>query len=289
MTKASKRRKKTYSVDLHTKPYELESNTFDRDKVDPDCDERDLAGLGDLDDPDPLTLLDLSEVGGHSIVTESAELGTDSNDSEDKVSEIGGKARPAPVTRQLVQDAGGYLTEVDPRMLWTTATRFYCRACGEWIGSSPNRLKCEVPLDPCTPEMLKRRGGCQNCREQHALDLKVARGRGNQPQTCRPLSGEKESRCAKDWRNTMARWQRAVNRAERKGTEPPPEPQPAEPKWTARDRRRFRDAEDITAARAEYEQHPPQPPKKQPKGVWGLDARGTGFDARDGLRKPGWR
>lgn len=290
MTKPNKRQK-NYTGDLHTQPYDLEGNVFDRKKTDPDHDDRDLAGLPeDRDEPDPLTLLDLSAAGGQTIVTESAEFGTDADDAEDKVSEIGGKARPAPVTRQLVQDAGGYSTEIDPRMLWKTATRFYCRACGKWIESSPKRLECEVPLDPCTPEMLDDQGGCQNCREQHALDLKDARGRGNQPQTCRPVNGEKESRCAKDWRNTMGRWQRAVNKAERSGTEPPPEPEPAEPKWTARDLRKLQDAEDIAAMRAEYQQNPcPPPPARQALGVWELDSRGTGFDSRNDLRKPGWR
>lgn len=286
----SKRRKR-YTGNLHSQPYDLEGNVFDQNKADVDFDDRDLARLPDRDEPDPLTLLDLSQYAvSQKVLTESAEFGTDANDAEDRLSEVGGKPRPAPLTRQLVQDAGGYSTEVDPKLLWKTETRFYCRACGEWIGSPPRqRIECEVPFDPCTSEMLNNRGGCQSCREQRAIDLKEARGIGHPPQTCRPLPGEKESRCARNWRNAMAQWERAVAKAERLGIEPPPEPQPAEPRWTERDRRKIQDARDIAQLRADYEKRRPPQRNRQPSGVWELDTRGTGFDARDDLRKPGWR
>lgn len=286
-------RRKKYTDDLHAQPYDLEGELFDERKPDPNFDHRDLTQLPSPIPSAPLTGIENSEFkyyeAAQEMLSKTAEVGTDSDDKEDNVSEIGGKARRAPVTRQLVQDAGGYSTSIDPRMKWKTPTAFYCRSCGEPIGASPKRLKCEVPLDPCTPEMLDRRGGCQSCREQRAFDRKDARGRGNQPQCCRPQPGQKESRCAKDWRNAMKRWETAVAKAQRSGTEPPPEPQPVEPKWTEEDLRKFRDAEHIAEARAEYERHRPPAPARKPTGVWDLQLRGTGFDSRDDLRKPGWK
>lgn len=289
----TKRRKK-YTGDLHDRPYDLETNVFDKDKPDADYDGQDLARLAGGSELEPLAHLDLAKHGGSlEMLTGSPEIGSDANDVEDRLSEIGGKSRPAPATSQLVQDAGGYSTEIDPKMLWKSETRFYCRVCGGWIGSPKQRIECEIPSDPCRPEMVKTRGGCQGCREQHAIDLKEARGKGNPPQTCRPSveereAGEKESRCAKAWRNTMGKWTRAVATAEKLGNEPPPEPQPADPRWTERDLRKIQDRQDIASARAEYEEHRPPQRKPQPIGVWELDTRGTGFDARDDLRKPGW-
>lgn len=288
-TAGKRKRPKQYTDNLHDQPYDLEDNVFDEHKVDFRYDERDLAQPPDRDEPDASILLD-PRYGGAQEFDDFADLGSDANDAEDRLPEVGGKPRPAPRTRQLVQDAGGYVAEVDPRLLWKTATRFYCRACGEWIGSSAKqRIECETPYDPCTPDLLNNRGGCQNCREQRALDLKEARGTGNPPQTCRPLRGEKESRCAKDWRNAMKRWNTAVTTAEKRGSEPPREPQPAEPKWTRRDLRKIQDAQDIAEARAEYEKRRPPERKRQPAGVWDQGANGTGFDARDDVRKPGWR
>jgi hypothetical protein len=271
----SKRRK--YKGDLHTRPYDLEESTFDKDKEDADFDTSDLATL-----PDHYARV---------AVSESAEFGTDGNDTEDRLSEVGGKARPSPVLRQLVQEAGGYSFEKkDPKSEWKTATRFYCRTCGEWIASPPTEIDCEVPLDPCPPEMLKGGGGCQSCRVQKAFDLKDARGVGNPPQTCRPKPGEKESRCAKDWRNGMERWERAVAKAQKRGTKVPAKPSPAEPKWTERDIRKMRDAEEMAQIRADRRrQFRPPVLKRQPQGIWDLDLRGTGFTHRDHLRKPGWR
>lgn len=293
------KRHKTYTGNLHTQPYDLEGDVFEQLKANPDYDDHDLALLVDQmqvdgtlrrswDEPEPFTQLDLSNES-RKILKGSAEFGTDANDAEDRLSEVGGKPRPAPLTRQLVQDAGGYVTEIDPKLLWKTQTTFYCRACGKWIGSPSKRIECEVPFDPCTSEMLNNRGGCQNCREQRAIDQKEARGTGNPPKACRPRPGEKESRCAKDWRNAISRWEHAVDAAEKRGNEPPPKPQPAEPKLTERDRRKIKEAQMIAQIRAEYETRRPPPVKRQPSGVWDQDPRGTGFAARDYLRKPGWQ
>lgn len=279
-----------YDGALHTRPYDLEANTFDRHKTDEDYDDQDLSRLPDsTDDLDPLTLLDLSEFGGQQVLEQSFEFRSDSDDPEDRVSEVGGKSRPNPITRQLVQDAGGYSVEVDPRSQWKTETRHYCRSCGSPIESPRERIECEVQFDPCPTEMLNRGGGCQSCREQRAIDRKEARGRGNPPQTCRPQLGEKESRCGKDWKNRIGRWERAVARAEKSGEEPPPKPRAAEPKLTESDFRRIRDAQLVAEARAEYARRRPPELRRAPTGLWDQPLRGTGFTLRDDLRKPGWR
>lgn len=234
----SKRRKR-YDGNLHDQPYDLEGGVFDKRKPDTDYDDRDLARLAvdqpDRDEPDPLTQLDLSKHGGsQEMLDGSAEFGTDAGDSEDRLSELGGKPRPAPVTRQLVQDAGGYATQTDPAMLWKTATAWYCLQCGEPIGSPERRIPCDVPNDPCVLEVQRGRlmNGCQGCREQWALDRKHSRTRGNPPQTCRPKPGQER-------RYTCAYlWQKYKEKCRRRGEEPTPHA----PNLTKRDRDRMENA-----------------------------------------------
>jgi len=281
MAAKGRKTRKKYTWDLHDQPYDHETNVFNADKEDPDYDPRDLA--------DPAheyrtTEIPVKEQISHGEAMRGAAEQQTYNDESDTRPPSGAgvtgrlgvrnqniAARKA-TTGSLIADAGGYSTEIDPALLWKSATVYYCQACGEPIGSPGDRIPCDIPSDPCSLSVVNGRltNGCQACREQWAIDRKHARTRGNPPQTCRPLPGERKSKCAR-------RWDQVKRTARRNGVEPVP----AAPKLTKRDQARF-DEDQFHRENAEWwlQNRPPVyrevPPYRGPD----RGTNGTGFPVR---------
>jgi|GEM_PF-3428548 hypothetical protein len=258
-------------------------------EVDHLLDDLDRTDRPDRDLPVPLTENERDSYG--EAFAGMAERGTDGNDSEDRLGEMGGsrppgRRKPPSPTRQLVQDAGGYSAQADPSTQWVEETVRYCKWCGEWIGPGGERIPCDVPHDPCKLVVIKGRlqNGCQSCREQWALDQRWARRKGRQAQTCRPKpSQERKLTCA-------YLWQKAKEKARRRGLEPTPH----EPNWTPKDWNRLQnrlfnakiDAENKRRRERERQQWPGLPPLPTSHNLpHGLGTNGTGFPIR---RRPYW-
>ena len=116
---------------------------------------------------------------------------------------------------QMVEAGHGFRVEVSPRVKrpWKEPTVANCAVCGVRRGPGGG-----------LPVRVRRRGRrglpVLGVRGHESVRERELRGKGRQRKTC---PGD----CARSWNNARTRWKRACAKAEKLGTEPPPEPSPA--------------------------------------------------------------
>lgn len=136
---------------------------------------------------------------------------------------------------QMIDAGHGF--DIDDRRSrpWKTARRTHCEFCG---GLLPLPDLSKYPCDFDGPIETPRhdvavgddrtfRCRCGGCELRGMIATRHERGKGKPPKFC-------SERCKTDRRNELDRWRRAVVRAEKRGEEPPPEPEDRGLKWERR-------------------------------------------------------
>lgn len=112
---------------------------------------------------------------------------------------------------QMIEDCHGFLIgqQIKP---WKIARRTHCRNCGSELPEP------DVSKYPCEFGSDEQGCRCNGCTRRQLNITRHARGRG------RPLTYCGEP-CRRLWNNATDRYDRAVKRAHRNGTEPPAPPE----------------------------------------------------------------
>jgi hypothetical protein len=113
---------------------------------------------------------------------------------------------------QMVSDCHGFMVDDHQSRPWKTAKRTHCAHCGgEMPTPNVSKYPCEfeLPLPGCR---------CSGCTLRELVSRGDARSKGQPRKYC-------SVGCRKSADAERNRWKRAVVRAEKLGTEPPPEPE----------------------------------------------------------------
>jgi hypothetical protein len=112
---------------------------------------------------------------------------------------------------QMLEDCHGFLIDQGTKP-WKTARRTHCRQCGsEFDPPDVSKFRCEFDPEEAACK-------CNTCTERALMLSRHARGVG-QPRT---YCGDE---CRRQWQNAVRRHETAVNRALKRGTEPPAPPE----------------------------------------------------------------
>lgn len=113
---------------------------------------------------------------------------------------------------QMVSDCHGFMVDDQQSRPWKTAKRTHCAHCG---GEMP---KPDVSKHPCEFESPFSGCRCSSCTLRKLVSRGAARSKGQPRKYC-------SVDCRKSADAERNRWKRTVVRAEKLGTEPPPEPE----------------------------------------------------------------